>query len=83
MALLVILRIGDAVAGKNAVTNPATSPASAAATVLMLATLASAWITERLGVHALFGAFLVGAVAAKGEGFVGRWFLRLIGRGGD
>ena len=37
---------------------------------LMLATLVSAWITERLGVHALFGAFLVGAVAPKGEGFV-------------
>ena len=38
--------------------------------VLMLATLASAWITERLGIHALFGAFLVGAVAPKSEGFV-------------
>jgi Kef-type K+ transport system membrane component KefB len=38
--------------------------------VLMLAMLASAWITERLGVHALFGAFLVGAVSPKGEGFV-------------
>ena len=38
--------------------------------VLMLATLASAWITEQLGVHALFGAFLVGAVAPKSEGFV-------------
>jgi Kef-type K+ transport system membrane component KefB len=38
--------------------------------VLMLATLASAWITERLGVHALFGAFLVGAVAPKSDDFV-------------
>ena len=38
--------------------------------VLMLATLSSAWITERLGVHALFGAFLVGAVAPKSDGFV-------------
>ena len=38
--------------------------------VLMLATLASAWITERLGIHALFGAFLVGAVAPKSDGFV-------------
>ena len=38
--------------------------------VLMLATLASAWITEQLGVHALFGAFLVGAVSPKSEGFV-------------
>ena len=38
--------------------------------VLMLATLGSAWITEQLGIHALFGAFLVGAVAPKSEGFV-------------
>jgi len=38
--------------------------------VLMLAMLASAWITERLGVHALFGAFLVGAVSPKAQGFV-------------
>jgi Kef-type K+ transport system membrane component KefB len=38
--------------------------------VLMLVTLASAWMTERLGVHALFGAFLVGAVAPKSAGFV-------------
>ena len=37
---------------------------------LVLATLASAWITERLGIHALFGAFLVGAVAPKSEAFV-------------
>ena len=38
--------------------------------VLVLALLASAWITERLGVHALFGAFLVGAISPKNEGFV-------------
>ena len=38
--------------------------------VLVLAMLASAWITERLGVHALFGAFLVGAVSPKTEGLV-------------
>ena len=38
--------------------------------VVMLATFASAWITERLGIHALFGAFLVGAVSPKSEGFV-------------
>src|SRR6185312_5576230 len=37
---------------------------------LVLAMFASAWITERLGVHALFGAFLVGAVSPKHEGFV-------------
>jgi len=33
--------------------------------VVMLLTLASAWITERLGIHALFGAFLVGALLPK------------------
>ncbi|HUQ79522.1 MAG TPA: cation:proton antiporter [Gemmatimonadaceae bacterium] len=38
--------------------------------VLMLAMLASAWITEWLGIHALFGAFLVGAVSPKDERFV-------------
>jgi Kef-type K+ transport system membrane component KefB len=37
---------------------------------LVLAMFASAWITEWLGVHALFGAFLVGAVSPKSEGFV-------------
>jgi Kef-type K+ transport system membrane component KefB len=36
----------------------------------MLAMLASAWITEKLGVHALFGALLAGAVSPKSEGFV-------------
>jgi Kef-type K+ transport system membrane component KefB len=32
--------------------------------------LASGWVTERLGVHAVFGAFLAGAVMPKGEAFV-------------
>lgn len=32
--------------------------------------LVSGWITERLGVHAVFGAFLAGAVMPKGEGFI-------------
>jgi Kef-type K+ transport system membrane component KefB len=30
--------------------------------VILLITLASAWVTERLGIHAVFGAFLVGAL---------------------
>jgi len=38
--------------------------------VILLVVLASAWATETLGVHALFGAFLAGAVMPKGEGFV-------------
>ena len=38
--------------------------------VLVMAMLASAWITEMLGIHALFGAFLVGAISPKSEGFV-------------
>jgi Kef-type K+ transport system membrane component KefB len=36
----------------------------------LLLTMASAWTTETLGIHALFGAFLVGAVMPKGERFV-------------
>jgi Kef-type K+ transport system membrane component KefB len=32
--------------------------------------LASAWVTEWLGIHALFGAFLAGAVMPKGEELV-------------
>lgn len=38
--------------------------------VILLLVLASAWATEWLGIHALFGAFLAGAVMPKGEGFV-------------
>ena len=38
--------------------------------VVFLLTLASAWTTEWLGIHALFGAFLAGAVMPKGERFV-------------
>ncbi len=38
--------------------------------VVLLLGLASAWITEYLGIHALFGAFLAGAVMPKGERFV-------------
>lgn len=33
--------------------------------VILLLVLASAWVTERLGIHALFGAFLVGAIMPK------------------
>lgn len=38
--------------------------------VVFLVTLASAWVTEWLGIHALFGAFLAGAIMPKGERFV-------------
>lgn len=37
---------------------------------ILLAVLASAWITEQLGIHALFGAFLVGVVMPREEGLV-------------
>jgi Kef-type K+ transport system membrane component KefB len=37
---------------------------------LILLVLASAWTTEKLGIHALFGAFLVGALAPKDVAFV-------------
>lgn len=38
--------------------------------LILLVALASAWATEALGVHALFGAFLAGAVMPKGPRFV-------------
>jgi len=38
--------------------------------LILLMVLASAWTTERLGIHALFGAFLLGAVMPKGHDFV-------------
>lgn len=38
--------------------------------VVLLVTLGSAWATEALGIHALFGAFLAGAAMPKGDGFV-------------
>ncbi|MFL5382027.1 MAG: cation:proton antiporter [Longimicrobiaceae bacterium] len=37
---------------------------------ILLVALASAWATEALGVHALFGAFIAGAVMPKGKAFV-------------
>jgi len=39
-------------------------------TVVLLLALGSAWVTEWLGIHALFGAFLAGAVLPKGRRFV-------------
>jgi Kef-type K+ transport system membrane component KefB/nucleotide-binding universal stress UspA family protein len=33
-------------------------------------TLASAWVTEAIGIHALFGAFVMGAIMPKGVQFV-------------
>ncbi|MEA2736509.1 MAG: hypothetical protein QOE14_2960 [Humisphaera sp.] len=38
--------------------------------VIFLLTLASAYATERIGIHALFGAFLMGAIMPKGTQFV-------------
>ena len=38
--------------------------------IVLLVVLASAWTTEWLGIHALFGAFLAGAVMPKNSGFV-------------
>ena len=45
--------------------------------IALLAALASAWVTERLGVHALFGAFLVGALLPKPSPVVDRVAERL------
>jgi Kef-type K+ transport system membrane component KefB/nucleotide-binding universal stress UspA family protein len=38
--------------------------------VVVLLILASAWATEKIGIHALFGAFLMGAIMPKDRGFV-------------
>ena len=38
--------------------------------IILLLVLASAWVTEWLGIHALFGAFLMGAIMPKDHGFV-------------
>lgn len=38
--------------------------------VVLLVMLASAWATEWIGIHALFGAFLLGAIMPKDQGFV-------------
>jgi Kef-type K+ transport system membrane component KefB/nucleotide-binding universal stress UspA family protein len=38
--------------------------------IIILLMLASAWVTEKIGIHALFGAFLMGAIMPKGTGFV-------------
>lgn len=38
--------------------------------VVFLLILASAWCTERIGIHAMFGAFLLGVVMPKGTQFV-------------
>ena len=38
--------------------------------VILVLMLASAWITERLGIHALFGAFLMGVIMPKDQRFV-------------
>jgi Kef-type K+ transport system membrane component KefB/nucleotide-binding universal stress UspA family protein len=37
--------------------------------VVLIMLLASSWITELIGIHALFGAFLFGAILPKGQGF--------------
>lgn len=37
---------------------------------VIIVVLGSAWITERLGIHALFGAFLVGAIMPRSGGLV-------------
>jgi len=39
--------------------------------LILLLVLGSAWVTEWLGLHALFGAFLIGAIMPKDDGFVG------------
>lgn len=37
---------------------------------ILLMMIASSWVTERLGVHALFGAFFIGTLMPKQDGFI-------------
>jgi len=50
------------------VAHPETMSQNVVAVVLAMA-LVSAWVTETIGIHALFGAFLLGAVVPKDGGF--------------
>jgi Kef-type K+ transport system membrane component KefB/nucleotide-binding universal stress UspA family protein len=59
-----LARMGARVASKDGLTQNVM-----AGTLLML--LASAWATELIGIHALFGAFLMGAVIPKEGGLAG------------
>jgi Kef-type K+ transport system membrane component KefB len=38
--------------------------------LVLILLLASSWVTEQLSIHALFGAFLIGAIMPKHPGFV-------------
>lgn len=38
--------------------------------VIFVMVLLSAWVTEKIGIHALFGAFMMGAIMPKGTQFV-------------
>lgn len=64
--LVVMLTLGRRLLARIAerAQRPGGSVESFLATV-MLVTLGSAWLTERLGIHGLFGAFLVGALLPK------------------
>jgi Kef-type K+ transport system membrane component KefB len=53
-------------------TRRSTSPRDVTALMLLVA-LSSACVTEWLGIHALFGAFLAGAVIPKDRAFISEW----------
>jgi Kef-type K+ transport system membrane component KefB len=55
----------------------AKEPATDALVVAVMLAFLSAWATEWLGVHALFGAFFAGAVLPRGEGLTGAVSRRL------
>lgn len=64
MVLLVrplLARIGARVGGRAALTQGMVA-------VVFLLLFASSWATERIGIHALFGAFLIGAVMPRAGG---------------
>ena len=70
MVRRLLRRLGDHARVRGAISTDALAG-------LVLLVLASAWTTEKLGIHALFGAFLVGAFAPKDGAFVTALRVRL------
>jgi Kef-type K+ transport system membrane component KefB len=61
--------------GQRALERP--DPSKATLAIVITVALISAWITELIGIHALFGAFLAGIVIPQVAGFRGKLVVRV------
>jgi Kef-type K+ transport system membrane component KefB len=61
--------------GQRALERP--NPSKATIAIVITVALISAWITELIGIHALFGAFLAGIVMPQVAGFRGKLVVRV------